>query len=273
LTRRDFLDRLTKIAGSTAAAMALLPLLENDYAKAAIVVPNDSRLVTERAFYPAPNSRVGGYLVRLKGGGRRPSILVVHENRGLNPHIEDVARRLAVEGFLAFAVDLLSPLGGTPAVEDEARAMIGRLDAEETVARLVAGVAFLKEHGESNGKVGAIGFCWGGSMVNQLAVASQSLSAAVPYYGSQPPASDVPKISAPLLLHYAGLDRRINAGIEAFEAALKQHGKRYTMHVYPDVDHAFNNDTSSRYNKAAADLAWSRTVAFLKEHLGAARGT
>jgi carboxymethylenebutenolidase len=252
---------------------ALMP----NYAAAQQVSPTDSRLKTEYAIVQSPqgNGTIKGYLARPSAAGttRLPSILVIHENRGLNPHIEDVARRLAVEGFLALAVDLLSPLGGTPADEDRARALFGRLNAEETVARLAAGVAFLKGHAESNGRVGAIGFCWGGGMVNRLAAASPALDAAVPYYGSQPPAADVAKISAPLLLHYAGRDPRINAGIAAFEAALKRYGKRYAIHVYPDVDHAFNNDTSSRYNRAAADLAWRRTIAFLNEHLGAARGT
>jgi carboxymethylenebutenolidase len=267
MSRRDFLDRLAEIAGSSAAALALLPLLQNDYARAAMVAPDDARLATAKASYDAPGARISGYLARLKGQAKRPAVIVIHENRGLNPHIEDVARRLALAGFLGFAVDLLSPLGGTPADEDKARDMIGTLNAEQTAHRIAAAVPFLEQHPESNGKVGAVGFCWGGGMVNRLAVLSPELKAAVAYYGVQPPASQVPSIKAPLLLHYAGLDQRVDAGIPAYEAALKANHKRYTIYIYPNVNHAFNNDTGNRYDKKAADLAWSRTIAFLKEHL------
>ena len=207
-------------------------------------------------------------LARLRGSAKRPAVLVIHENRGLNPHIKDVARRMAVEGFLAFAVDALSEAGGTPADEDKAREMIGALDRPATVARIAAAVPFLAGHAESNGKVGAVGFCWGGAMTNRVAAAGTGLAAGVPYYGSTLPAEDVPKIGCPLLLQYAGQDERINSGIPAFEAALKQHGKSYEMFVYDGAQHAFNNDTNpARYNKAAADLAWSRTIAFLKKQL------
>jgi carboxymethylenebutenolidase len=267
LSRREFLDRLAEIAGSAAAALALLPLLQNDYARAATVAPDDVRLATDKASYDAEGTRISGYLARLKGEAKRPAVIVIHENRGLNPHIEDVARRLALEGFLSFAVDLLSPLGGTPADEDKARDMIGTLNADQTAQRVAAAVPFLEKHPESNGKVGAVGFCWGGGMVNRLAVLSPDLKAAVAYYGIQPPASQVPAIKAALLLHYAGLDKRVDAGIPAYEAALKAHHKRYTIYIYPNVNHAFNNDTGSRYDKQAADLAWGRTVAFLKENL------
>ena len=269
LSRRVFLDRLAEIAGSSAAALALLPLLQNDYARGATVAPDDARLAIDRVSYDAAGKRISGYLARLKAKGKRPAVIVIHENRGLNPHIQDITRRLALEGFLSLAVDMLSPLGGTPADEDKARDMIGTLNADETAHRIAAAVPFLEQHAESTGKVGAVGFCWGGGMVNRIAVLSPEIKAAVAYYGAQPPASQVKSIQAPLLLHYAGLDQRINAGIPAYEAALKAGHKRFAIYVYPDVNHAFNNDTSNRYDKAAADLAWSRTIAFFKENLGA----
>lgn len=269
IDRREFLDCLTKIAGSSAAALALLPLLQNDYARAAIVAPDDARLAINTVSYDAASTPVSGYLARLKSKGKRPVVIVIHENRGLNPHIQDIARRIALEGFLAYAVDMLSPLGGTPADEDKGRDMIGTLNPDETGKRIAAAVPFLENHAESTGKVGAVGFCWGGGMVNRLAVLSPDLKAGVAYYGAQPPAEQVKSIQAALLLHYAGLDQRIDAGIPAYEAALKAEGKRYTIEIYPDVNHAFNNDTGNRYDKPAADLAWSRTIAFFKENLGA----
>ena len=270
MSRRELLDRLVRIAGGGAAALALLSVLQNDYARAAVVAEDDSRLGTETVGYDAPGTQVSGYLARLKGGVKRPAVLVVHENRGLNPHIRDVARRLAVDGFLAFAVDALSPLGGTPADEDRAREMIGSLDQGQTVSRIAAAVPFLAALGESNGKVGAAGFCWGGAMVNRLAAAGTTLAAVVAYYGSALAPEVVPKVGCPLLLHYAGRDERINAGIPSFEAALKQHGKAYELHMYEGAQHAFNNDTNvARYDKAAAELAWGRTLAFLRKHLGA----
>ena len=269
LSRRAFLERLAEIAGSSAAALALLPLLQNDYARAAIVPPDDARLAIDTVAYDAQGTRIGGYLARLKSKGKRPAVIVIHENRGLNPHIQDIARRLALAGFLTYAVDMLSPLG-TPADEDKARDMIDTLNADETALRIAAAVPFLEHHVESTGKVGAVGFCWGGGMVNRVAVLAPNLKAAVAYYGIQPPAAAVKSIQAALLLHYAGLDQRVNAGIAAYESALKAQGKRYTIYVYPNVNHAFNNDTnSSRYDKAAADLAWGRTIAFLKQELGA----
>jgi len=198
-------------------------------------------------------------------------VIVIHENRGLNAHIEDVARRLALEGFFVLAPDLLSPLGGTPADSDQARESIGKLVPEETLQNLVAAVGHLAKQPHGNGRVGAIGFCWGGGMVGQLAVHDPELDAGVVYYGRQPDAAEVEKIHAPLLLHYAGEDTRINAGIAAFETALKTAKKPYTLYVYDGVQHAFNNDTSeARYNEAAAKLAWTRTIAFLKENLAAA---
>jgi len=268
IDRRAFLDRLAEIAGSTAAALALLPLLKNDYARAAIVAADDQRLAIETVAYIAGETRINGYLARLQGGARRPGVVVIHENRGLNPHIQDIARRLALEGFLALAVDLLSPLGGTPADEDKARDMIATLNPDETARHAAAAVPFLEHHPESTGKVGAVGFCWGGGGINKVAVLAPDLKAAVAYYGLQVPADQVPAIRAPLLLHYAGLDQRVNAGIAAYEAALKANNKRYTIYIYPDVNHAFNNDTSSRYDRAAAELAWSRTIAFFKSNLG-----
>jgi carboxymethylenebutenolidase len=270
MERRDFLERLQRLAGGSAAAAALLPLLQNNYANAQTIPENDTRLATATEGYEAAGVKLSGYMARLKGAERRPAVIVIHENRGLNPHIRDVARRLAVEGFLAYAPDMLSPLGGTPADENEAVRMIGGLNQAETVARLAASVPFLAKHTGSNGKVGAVGFCWGGGMVNRLAAAGTSLAAGVAYYGAQIPSAEVPKISAPLLLHYAGLDERINAGIPDYEAALKANGKVYEKFVYEGANHAFNNDTNTaRYNKEAAALAWGRTVAFLKKHLSA----
>jgi carboxymethylenebutenolidase len=270
MSRRDFMDRLAALAGGTAAALALLPLLENNYALAQTIPENDGRLVTERVEFDAAGVKLSGYLARLKGGQKRPAVIVIHENRGLNPHIQDVARRLAVEGFLTLAVDMLSPVGGTPADESKATQMFGGLKPEETVARLAATVPFLAGHKESNGKVGVVGFCWGGGYVNRLAAAGTTLNAGVAYYGAQPPAAEVPKITAPLLLHYAGLDTRINAGIADYEAALKANNKVYQLYMYEGANHAFNNDTNAaRYDKKSADLAWGRTLEFFRKYLAA----
>jgi carboxymethylenebutenolidase len=270
LDRRVFLARLAQLVGGTAAALALVPILEANQARAALVSSNDPRLGTGRITYPAATGDVKAYLARPKGAEKLPAVIVIHENRGLNAHIEDVTRRVALEGFLTLGPDLLSPTGGTPANEDTAREMIGKLDGKQTVQNLVAAIAFLAKHAQGNGKVGAIGFCWGGGMVGDLAVNAPDLDAAVVYYGRQPQAAEVPKIQAPLLLHYAGLDTRINEGIPAFEDALKKTNKKYTLHIYESANHAFNNDTSeARYNKPAAEQAWARTIAFLKEHLQA----
>lgn len=269
LSRRDFLDRLAELAGSAGAAAALLPLLQNDYARAAIVPADDARLATERVSYESPKGKIDGYLARPKSKGKRPAVLVIHENRGLNPHLEDVARRFAVEGFLAYAVDLLSLVGGTPPSEDAARELHPKMNQDDAVVALVAATAFLKTHAESTAKVGAVGFCFGGLMINRLAASSPDLDAGVAYYGRQVPAAQVPNIEAALLLHYAENDEAVNAGIAAYEAALKANNKKYTIHTYPGTQHAFNNDTGgARYNKAAADLAWGRTLAFFKENLG-----
>jgi carboxymethylenebutenolidase len=274
IDRRSFMERLAGLVGSTAAAAALLAVLGNDYAKAALAAPDDPRLVIERATYPAPDGgAVLGYMARpAQGAGKRPAVIVIHENRGLNPHIEDVARRLGIAGFVAFAPDMLSLDGGTPADEDKARDMIGKLDAQATIARLVAAVPFLATYPASTGSVGAIGFCWGGGMVNNLAVASDRLKAAVAYYGRQPSADKVPSIKAALMLHYAGIDQGVNAGIAAYEEALKKAGTTYELFMYAGANHAFNHDTNApRYDKAAADLAWTRTIEFLKKHLGDTR--
>ncbi|MDF2812094.1 MAG: carboxymethylenebutenolidase [Microvirga sp.] len=268
MNRRAFIDRLTALVGSTAAATALLPILQNNYAQAQTIPESDPRITAEMVDIPgAPGLK--GYLVRPKTGGKLPAVIVIHENRGLNPHIKDVTRRMATEGFLALGLDYLSPMGGTPTDEDKGRDMIGQLKQPDVIAYGRAAVAYLKGHPDSNGKVGAIGFCWGGGAVNNLAVAEPDLSAGIAYYGGQPKAEDVPKINAALMLHYAGLDERINAGIPAYEAALKQAGKTYEIHLYEGANHAFNNDANAaRYDKGAADLAWGRTVAFLKKHLG-----
>jgi carboxymethylenebutenolidase len=270
LARRVFLARLARLTGSTAAALALVPLLEANQARAALVPPEDPRLSTGRIAYSGAAGEVTAYLARPKGAARLPAVVVIHENRGLNPHIEDVTRRVALEGFLALGPDFLSPLGGTPANEDTARDMFAKLDSAQTVRNAVSAVSFLGRHAQSSGKVGAMGFCWGGGMVGDLAVNAPDLRAGVVYYGRQPRADDVSRISAPLLLHYAGLDDRINQGIPIFEEALKKANKKYTLHLYGDANHAFNNDTAqARYNKAAAEQAWARTIAFLKEHLKA----
>jgi carboxymethylenebutenolidase len=269
LDRRRFMERLTTLAGSAAAAAAIAPMLAANSAKAEMIAATDERISGEDITYPGAEGDMKGYLVRpANASGKLPAVIVIHENRGLNPHIRDVARRVAIEGFVALAPDFLSPDGGTPSDEDKAREMISALDAAKTNANAVATVAFLEGHEESTGNVGAIGFCWGGGLVNRLAVRAPDLKAGVAYYGAQPEAEDVPKIQAAMLLHYAGLDERINAGMEAYRQALTESGKDFTIHVYEGVNHAFNNDTSAaRYDKAAAELAWERTIAFLKEKL------
>jgi carboxymethylenebutenolidase len=269
LDRRIFMDRLARMAGGTAAAAALLPMLQANYAKAAVVPPDDARVRTERVTFAGATGEMQGYLVRpADAQGALPGVVVIHENRGLNPHIEDVARRVALEGFVALAPDFLSPQGGTPDNEDQAREMIGQLDQQQTIQNALAAVDFLKNNEATTGKVGVIGFCWGGGLANQVAVNSAEVDAVVPYYGRQPASSDAAKIRAPLLLHYAGLDDRINAGIPEYEQALKDAGVDYTIYVYEGANHAFNNDTSeARYDPEAARLAWSRTIDFLKQHL------
>ena len=271
MKRRDFLERLTLLAGGTTAASALLPALENNYAKAEMVAENDTRILPETLSYESTVGKLSGYLVKQKEFPKAGGVIVISENRGLNPHIKDVARRLATEGFLALAPDYLSIRGGTPNDEDKARDLIDTLKSEETVVISRASLATLAARADCTGKVAAVGFCWGGGKVNELAVAEPALAAGVAYYGAQPKANQVPAIKAPLLLHYAGLDERINAGIPDFEKALKANGKFYELYMYEGANHAFNNDTNAaRYNKDAAELAWSRTVEFLRKNLATA---
>jgi carboxymethylenebutenolidase len=269
LDRRKFMEKLSLLAGSGAAAAAIAPMLAASQAQAAVVPADDARLTAENITYPGAGGEMKGYLVAPKNpAGPLGSVIVIHENRGLNDHIRDVARRIALEGFVALAPDFLSPNGGTPTDEDQARQMFSTLDMGATTANGEATRAFLSKREGANGKVGAVGFCWGGGLVNRMAVASPALNAGVAYYGAQPPAADVAKIKAPLMLHYAGLDERINAGIDAYRKALEADGKTFEIFVYDGVNHAFNNDTSSaRYDKAAADLAWSRTVKFFQKYL------
>jgi len=271
LDRRGFMEKLSRLAGSAAAAAAIAPLIAPSMAAASVVADDDPRVTASSVAFAGASGQVAGYLVRpAKASGKLPAVVVIHENRGLNDHIKDIARRLAVENFMALAPDLLSVAGGTPADENAAAQLIGKLDATRTVGDLVAAAAYVRARADSTGRVGAVGFCWGAGMTNQLAVHDPLLAAAVAYYGPQPGAADAAKIKARLMLHYAGLDQRIDAGIPAYEAALKAAGVDYQLFMYEGANHAFNNDTSAaRYDKAAADLAWSRTVAFLKKNLAA----
>jgi len=268
LSRRGFLERLTVLAGGAATGSVLLPILKKGRAWAAVTPENDARLASESLIYSGASGDVRGYWTRPKGDEKLPGVVVIHENRGLNTHIKDVARRVALEGFQALAPDALSPLGGTPPDQNQAIEMIRTLDRNQTIGNFVAAVKYLKTHPMSTGKVGVVGFCWGGAMSNQVAVHSPDLTAAVPYYGLAPASEDAPKIKASLLLHYAGLDERINAGIPKYEEALKAAGVDYQIYIYDGAQHAFNNDTNpERYNKEAADLAWGRTIAFFKAKL------
>jgi carboxymethylenebutenolidase len=268
LSRDEFIKRLTKLTGSIAAAMAVLPMLEVNYAHAATILPQDDRIITERITYPGDNCTMKGYLAKPKENKKYGSVVVIHENRGLNPHIEDVTRRVALAGYLALAPDALSPQGGTPANEEEARGMFGKIDAKQNLNNFIKAFDYLKTRSESNGKMGCVGFCWGGAMSNQLAVNVPDLKAAVPFYGRQPDAADVPKIKARVQLHYGGLDERVNAGIPAYEEALKKAGVKYELFVYEGANHAFHNDTApTRYNEQAAKLAWERTLKLFGETL------
>ena len=259
LSRQDFVRRLVLLTGSTAAAMALLPLLESNYAKAAATPADD--LFTEYVTYPAVTGEMKAYVARPKQEAKYGTVVV-------NAHIEDVARRAANAGFLAIAPNALAPLGGTPANEDEARTLFTKLNAQETQQNFINTFSYLKTRKDSNGKYGCVGFCWGGAMSNTLAVNVPELKAAVAFYGRQPAAADVPKIKAALQLHYASLDERINAGIPAYEEALKANKISYELYMYEGVNHAFHNDTAgTRYNEAAAKLAWQRTIDFFKKHL------
>ncbi len=264
LDRSEFLKTMALLAGGT----ALLPLMEGGDARADAPEPGGSALVTEDIQYPGETGQMSASLAVPEGDGKLPAVIVIHENRGLNPHIVDVNRRVAAEGFLAIAPNALSPLGGTPEDPDEARSLIGKLDPDATVKDFVAAAQYLKTHPRSTGAIGCMGFCWGGGMSNQLAVHSPDLKAAVPYYGRQAVTEDAPKIKASLLLHYAGLDERINRGIPAYEEALKKASIDYQLHIYEGAKHAFNNDSNpGRYHKEAAQLAWKRTISFFKEKL------
>ncbi|MEZ4903610.1 MAG: dienelactone hydrolase family protein [Spirosomataceae bacterium] len=249
--------------------MAVLPLLEINYAHAATVAQTDERLDIEQITYPGEDTQMKGYLARPKGAGKYPAVVVIHENRGINPHIEDVTRRVALAGFIALAPDALSPFGGTPTNNDEqVRTYFGQLDAKKNLSNFVKAFDYLKSRPDCTGKTGCVGFCWGGAMANQLAVNVPTLNAAVAYYGRQADAADVPKIKASLMLHYGGLDERINAGIPAYEEALKKAGTDYQLFVYEGAQHAFNNDTApTRYNEATAKLAWGRTLELFNKKL------
>jgi len=266
VSRKDFMRKLAVLAGSTALAMTILPMLENNYAAAADF--NSDDIEVENITYAGVDGDMKAVLAKPKGKKNLGCVLVIHENRGLNPHIIDVTKRVAAEGFLALGVDALSPLGGTPTDEDKGRELIGKLDPEKNLQNYLKGLDYLRNRKDGNGKVGCVGFCWGGAMANKLAVNDPKLQAAVAYYGSQANVADVPKIKASLMLHYGGLDERINAGIPAYEQALKDNKIDYKIYIYDGVNHAFNNNTSpTRYNEAAAKLAWSRTMDLFKQKL------
>ncbi len=270
ISKRAFLEGAGKFAVAGVTATMLLDQLSPNYALAQQVAPDDASIVTERITYPSPNGHgeVNGYLVRPAGAtGKLPAVLVVHENRGLNPYIEDVARRMGKAGFMALAPDGLTSVGGYPGNDDEGRALQKTVDGTKLMNDFFAGFEYLRSRDDCTGKVGAVGFCYGGGVVNAIAVAYPELAAGVPFYGRQPKAEDVASIQAPLLLQYAALDERINAGWPAYEEALKKEGKTYTAYIYPDVNHGFHNDTTPRYDEAAAKLAEERTIAFFNEHL------
>jgi carboxymethylenebutenolidase len=269
LERRVFLGRLAALAGSTAAAAAILPYLGPQKAAAAMVAPDDQRLDISSVTYPGTTGPVRAYAAKPKGAaGRLGAVIVIHENRGTNPHIQDVTRRLALEGFVAIAPDFLSPQGGTPTDDDKAREMFARIDSALAARDAVAAIAYAKNRPDCNGKVGMVGFCWGGGIVNRAAAASPDLAAGVPYYGTPPPADQVKNIKARMMLHYAALDTRVTSTAAGYEQALKEAGVSVQAFVYEGANHAFNNDTSpDRYVPAAANLAWSRTIAFFKATL------
>jgi carboxymethylenebutenolidase len=269
LSRRDFLDKAGTYAVGGFSAAAMLESLRPNYAFAQQVAKTDARIRTEYLTYPSPqgSGTMKGYFAHPAGAGKWPGVVVIHENRGLNPYIEDVARRLAVDGYAAFAPDALTPLGGYPNDEEKAAQLFGTLDAAKRTEDLIAAVGFLKSRPECTGKIGAVGFCFGGTTVNTMAVRIPDLAAAVPFYGGQPSAADAARIKAPLLIHYAEKDERINAGWPPFEAALKANNVKYQAFTYPGTNHGFHNDTTPRYDEVAAKLAWSRTLAFFKDNL------
>ena len=271
IDRRGFLDRAGKFAVGGVTAGMLLDMLNPQFAAAQQVPKDDKRLKAEYVEFPSPQGNTGktkGYLVRAaNANGKLPGIIIVHENRRLNPHIEDIARRLALDNFMAFAPDALAPLGGYPGDEDKARTLFPQIDAAKTREDFVAASTWLKNRPDCTGKIGAVGFCWGGAVVNFLATRLPDLNAAVPFYGTQPSAEETAKIKSPLLIHYAENDDRVNAGWPAFDAALTEHKVPHEMFKYPGTQHGFNNDTTPRYDAAAAKLAWDRTVAFFNKHL------
>jgi carboxymethylenebutenolidase len=273
LDRRSFLSQAKKFAKAGVAATTLLAALSPDFAAGQQVPPGDPRLQIERVSYPSPSGSgtVRGYLVRpaSAGASRLPAVLVIHENRGLNPHIEDIARRLALDGFMAFAPDALTPLGGYPGDEDKAREAFAKLDQAHALNDFLAAANWLRSRPDATGKLGAVGFCYGGGMVHQLAIRLPDLNAGVPFYGNTPAPAEAAKVKAPLLVQRAEVDERINAAWPAYEAALRSAGVRFTAYQYPGTQHGFNNDTTPRYDASAAQLAWSRTVAFLKAQLAA----
>lgn len=267
-SRRSFLSRMTRLTGTAAIGLALLPILDSKDLSAAEKKKKVADVLSDFVSYSAETGDMRAFLAKPSKGKKFPAVIVIHENRGLVPHIQDVTRRMAQEGFLALAPDALSPVGGTPEDVSNAGELFAKLNPEETVKNFVAAVKYLKSHPDSNGKVGCTGFCWGGAMTNQVAVNCPGLDAAVPYYGRVPASEDVPKIKAPVLAHFAENDERINAGIPEFEEALKKHNKPYQIYIYPGTQHAFNNDSNpARYNEAAAKLAWERTVQFFRKHL------
>jgi carboxymethylenebutenolidase len=270
IDRRGFLDKARKFAVGGVTAAMLLDQLSPNFAEAQVVSPDDKRLRTERVSYPSPAGydKTSGYLVRPAAAtGKLPGILVIHENRGLNPHIEDIARRLALDNFLAFAPDALAPLGGYPGTEDEARKLFPTLDSAKTREDMLAAATFLKGHPESTGRIGVVGFCWGGAVAHTLATRMPDLGAAVPFYGNNPPPAEAAKVKAPLLVHLAEDDDRINKPWPEYAAALEAAGATFEMHMYPGTNHGFNNDTTPRFDEAAAKLAWQRTVDFFNKHL------
>jgi carboxymethylenebutenolidase len=270
ISRRGFLASVAKYSVLGLTAEGLLEALNPNFAEAQQISPNDARIKASYVEYPSPNGygTLRGYLVQpARFEGKLPTVLVVHENRGLNPHIEDIARRVALENFIAFAPDALFTLGGYPGDEDKARELFKTLDQNKTRADFIAAAEVLKQLPEGNGKVGVVGFCYGGGISNFLATRIPDLAAAVPFYGGQPAAEEAAKIKAPLLLHFAGADERVNAGWPAYEAALKAAGVNYEAHIYPGVQHGFNNDTTPRFDEAAAKLAWERTIHFFNAHL------
>ena len=267
MDRREFLGRLAALTGGTAAAVTMLSASEGAGMEGQLVAKDDSRLETGYVEYPGETGKIRAYSARPKGAKKLAGVIVIHENRGLNPHIEDMTRRVALEGFRAIAPDALSPLGGTPPNPDEARPLFQKLDGPANIKNFVAAVAYLKTGPQATGKVACMGFCWGGGVTNQVAVNAPDLTAAVPFYGMQPAPEDVPRIKAAMLIHYAGDDQRIDAGIPAFEEALKKAGVNYKIYVYEGAKHSFMNDTGAAYDKDAAELAWKRTVTFLKDEL------